>query len=186
MDEADRFTRPSLEQLRDRYDHRTFGLSLLGMPGLEHRFARSPPLSSRIGCAHALRPVSQEAMQDMLGHDWVERGLGDADKEARAQEAIAALLRITGGTVRLLHRLLAQINRILYVNDLHTVTQEVVEAARTCLVIGTTSSFTGAIVRCSSVPWRDAIYRPTHPVVHHFLHAGKIMCHPNLALLGVK
>jgi len=42
------------------------------------------------------------------------------------------------GNFRLLHRLFAQIGRILTINELRTITKEVVEAARECLVIGTT------------------------------------------------
>jgi hypothetical protein len=39
-------------------------------------------------------------------------------------------MRITGGNFRLLHRLLTQIARLVAINALSQVTQEVVEAAR--------------------------------------------------------
>ena len=51
-------------------------------------------------------------------------------------EAIASLIRMTGGNFRLLTRLLTQIERVLSVNDLHLVSTAVVEAARDSLVIG--------------------------------------------------
>ena len=50
---------------------------------------------------------------------------------------MASIVRITGGNFRLLQRLFAQIGRILEVNHLSSITREVVEAARECLVIGT-------------------------------------------------
>jgi DNA transposition AAA+ family ATPase len=53
------------------------------------------------------------------------------------EEALAAIIRVTGGNFRLLHRLLTQIARLMEINALQTVTNKVVEAARESLVIGT-------------------------------------------------
>jgi hypothetical protein len=47
-----------------------------------------------------------------------------------------ARYRITGGNFRLVQRLFSQIDRLLRINELQTITQEVVEAAREQIVIG--------------------------------------------------
>lgn len=127
-----------LEQVRDLYDHGTFGVILVGMPGLEKRLARYAQLYSRVGFAHAFRPLSDEEMTFLLAHQWGTWGLILDPQDFTDTEAIAAIIRMTAGNFRLLHRLCAQIGRILTINGLHTITKEVVEAARACLVIGTT------------------------------------------------
>lgn len=51
-------------------------------------------------------------------------------------QAIAAIERITRGNFRLLERLFPQIARVLKINELETITDDVIEAAASILVIG--------------------------------------------------
>jgi len=51
-------------------------------------------------------------------------------------QAVASITRITGGNFRLLRRLFAQIERVLRVNELTEITDDVVNAVRSILVIG--------------------------------------------------
>ena len=51
-------------------------------------------------------------------------------------ETVAVIIRVTGGNFRLVQRLFAQIERIVAINNLPTVTTEVVTLARERLVDG--------------------------------------------------
>ena len=137
VDEADRLKFNSLEQVRDIYDRERMGLVLIGMPGLEKRLARFPQLYSRVGFAHPFQPLGAEEMLFLLEHKWSQLGLTLQRDDFTDVEAVAAIIRITVGNLRLVHRLFTQIERILQINKLRTVSCEVVEAARECLVIGT-------------------------------------------------
>jgi DNA transposition AAA+ family ATPase len=135
VDEADRLKTPALEQLRDHHDRTGIGLILIGMPGIEKRLARFPQLYSRVGFVHHYRPLSAQEQALVLGRHWPGLHLDDT-ADFTTSEAVAAITRITSGNFRLTCRLIAQIQRVLDINQLTVVTKEVVEAARESLVIG--------------------------------------------------
>jgi DNA transposition AAA+ family ATPase len=136
VDEADRLKMPALEQLRDLYDQGDFGLVLIGMPGFEKRLARYAQLYSRVGFAHAFRPLGKEEMDFILEHHWKRLGCTLDPDDFTDQEAVAAIFRTTAGNFRLLQRLFAQVERIMKLNSMTSVTKEIVEAARECIVVG--------------------------------------------------
>ena len=67
---------------------------------------------------------------------WEELGLSIKLEDFSDYEAITSIIKITGGNFRLIQRLFTQIERILEINKLESITTEVVEAARDSLVIG--------------------------------------------------
>ena len=89
---------------------------------------------------HAFRPLTAEEVRELLGQRWRPPGVSLPEDSLTDDEGLAALIRVTGGSFRLLHRLLAQIGCILAINGLGAVTREVVEAAREVLVIGAAQS----------------------------------------------
>lgn len=136
VDEADRLKLIALEMVRDLYDQNRMGLVLIGMPGIEKRLARYPQLYSRVGFVHHFRTLSEAEVRFILTQQWAQLGVPLEPTNFTDAEAMAAIIRITNGNFRLLHRLFAQIARVLQINQLQTVTKEVVEAARESLVIG--------------------------------------------------
>jgi DNA transposition AAA+ family ATPase len=136
IDEADRLKTPALEQLRDHYDRSQLGMILIGMPGIEKRLARYPQLYSRIGFVHEYRTLSAGELVFVLQHHWAKLGLSLSPDDFTDTEAITTVARITSGNFRLVQRLFAQARRIMEINNLTTVTKEVIETARESLVIG--------------------------------------------------
>jgi DNA transposition AAA+ family ATPase len=74
----------------------------------------------------------------VLTRHWRSFGFTLDEADFTDTQAIASIARITGGNFRLLHRLFVQIERVLKINELTVITDDVVEAARSTLVIGVT------------------------------------------------
>ena len=136
FDEAERLSVTALEFIRDIFDRTGVGVMLIGMPGMEKRLSRYPQLYSRVGFAHHYRPLQGDELSFVLTRHWRKLGLTLDEADFTDTQAMASIARITGGNFRLLHRLFVQIERILKINGLSVITDDVVEAARSTLVIG--------------------------------------------------
>ena len=138
IDEAERLSTSAVEHRRDVFDRTNIGLRLIGMPGIDKRLARYPQLYSRVGFAHHYRPLQGDELTFVLTRHWRKLGLSLDHADFTDTQAIAAISRITSGNFRLLHRLFMQMERLLHINALSVITEDVVEAARSTLVIGAT------------------------------------------------
>jgi DNA transposition AAA+ family ATPase len=136
VDEADRLKTAGLEQLRDMYDRRTIGLVLIGMPGLQKRLARYAQLYSRVGFVHQFLPLGGAELQHVIQRQSQQLGLGLELYNGTDTSVLSSIVRITGGNFRLVERLFAQIERVAQINEMATLTPELVEAAQESLVIG--------------------------------------------------
>ncbi|WP_459589695.1 ATP-binding protein [Corynebacterium camporealensis] len=63
-------------------------------------------------------------------------------------QAIAAIERLTRGNFRVVERLFPQIKRVLKINELETITDDVIEAAASTLVLGHCRGHTAATTAC--------------------------------------
>ena len=136
LDEAERLNTAAMEYLRDIFDRNDIGLILIGMPGIEKRMSRYPQLYSRVGFAHHYRPLLGDELSFVLTHHWQKLGLQLDGADFTNAQAVSSIARITGGNFRLLRRLFLQIERVLRINELTVITDDVVNAARSTLVIG--------------------------------------------------
>jgi hypothetical protein len=68
-------------------------------------------------------------------HSWSHRIKAYSD-DFTDKEALTAILRIVRGNLRLIDRLMTQVEYVLLANQLQVVTKEVVETARENLIIG--------------------------------------------------
>jgi DNA transposition AAA+ family ATPase len=136
IDEADRLKVTALEQMRSIFDRGGIGMVLIGMPGIEKKLARYPQLYSRVGFVHEYAKLSQAEVRQLLADGWWPEDAPVREQCPLGEDSIAAIVRVTGGNFRLLHRLLTQIGRLVEINSLDAVTPPVVETARESLVIG--------------------------------------------------
>lgn len=136
VDEAERLTPTALEMLRDRHDRTRLAMILIGMPGIDQRIRHYPQLYSRLGFSHRYRALGRDELIFVLDRHWKRLSRTLNPDDFTDAQAIAAIERITRGNFRLLERLFPQIGRVLKINQLETITNDVVEAAASILVVG--------------------------------------------------
>jgi DNA transposition AAA+ family ATPase len=100
-----------------------------------------PPVDAGFFEFGGLRDRQRDYIDELtfvLTRHWRSLGINLDNADFTDVQAVATIARITGGNFRLLHRLFTQIERIMKINELTVITDDVVEAARSTLVIGVT------------------------------------------------
>ncbi len=136
IDEAERLKPQTFELIREQYDAGKANFIFIGMPGIERILARFPQLYSRIGFVHQFKNLSASEVQFILRQHLKKLDVNLKENDFTDQEVVSAIIRMTNGNFRLINRVIKQSMRIMKVNSMLTMTKEIVEAARSCLLIG--------------------------------------------------
>jgi DNA transposition AAA+ family ATPase len=136
IDEAERLKSQAYEIIREIYDEGDTNFILIGMPGIEKTLAWYPQLYSRIGFVHKFENMKESELKFILNRHLHKINGGLKDDDYTDEEVTASILRITGGNFRLVDRLIKQSLRIMKVNCMTTMSKEIIEAARSCMLIG--------------------------------------------------
>jgi len=89
------------------------------------------------GYSSHIRPIFGEYYGDpVLTRHWAKLGLTLDLTDLTDAQAVATVGRITRGNFRLVHRLFAQVARVMKINNLSVITSDVIETALGTLVIG--------------------------------------------------
>lgn len=136
IDEADHLKYTTLEQIRNIYDQFSFGLILIGMPGIERRLSRYPQLYSRVGFLHEFKSLSKDEMTYI-----VDKHLNQLDTKIKLEdfddfETMNSIIRITKGNFRILTRLFKQLERLMKINNTSLINSDLIDSARELLVLG--------------------------------------------------
>jgi len=126
----------TLEQIRDIYDTSKIAIVLIGMPGIEKKFSRYPQLYSRVGFVHNFKPISNKEMKQVIETKMKEFNINYTNNGKQLQEAFAEIIRITRGNLRTIQRLMAQINRVMEINSIDNLEKDVIDTAKSNLIIG--------------------------------------------------
>ena len=108
------------------------------MSGIEKILQRFPQLYSRIGFVHQFKKLDANEVKFILQYHLAKLNIDIKDDDFTDQEVIATIVNATNVNFRLINRLIKQSFRIMKVNCMTTITKEIVEAARSCLLIGET------------------------------------------------
>ena len=136
VDEAERLKYAAIEHLRDVFERNDVELIIIGMPGIEKRMSCFPQLYSRVGFPHQCPPLQRDEVLFVLQRHCKRFGVTLEANDFTDAQAVTAVVRITGGNFRLLHRPLDQVERVLRIKELVGLSEDVVEAARETLIIG--------------------------------------------------
>jgi len=136
IDEAERIKPQVFEIIREIYDAGDANFIFIGMPGIEKTLSWFPQLYSRVGFVHQFKNMGNNELKFILEKHLDKLNCNFKDDDYNDQEVIATILRVTNGNFRLVDRVVKQARRIMKVNCMTTLTKEIVEAARACLLIG--------------------------------------------------
>lgn len=136
VDEVDRLKLPGIEVLRELFDDTGIGIVMIGMPGMQRKLSRYPQLYSRIGFSHEYKELGEDELQFILENRLRKISNYKGMDQFENYEAMRELIRVTRGNFRILDRMLAQIERIMKINHLSSINKEVIDTAKSILVIG--------------------------------------------------